>query len=46
MIENTKVNIKKHKSYQLIAESYERAESFYNARLTVTYVAKFKTSLF
>jgi len=39
MIQNFKVNVKKHKKYLLIAESNARVEVFYNARLTLMQVA-------
>jgi len=50
MIENKRVNVKTHKIYQLIAESYAesyaRAEGLYNAYLTFMNVANSKQGNF
>ena len=42
MIKNIKMNVKKHKGYQLMAEAYARADWFYNAQLTFINVANSK----
>jgi len=42
MIKNIKMNVKKHKNYQIMAEAYARAEGPYNAQLTFINVANSK----
>jgi len=39
MVKNIKMNVNKHKHYQLIAESIAHAEGLYNAHLTFINVA-------
>jgi len=42
MIKNIRMNVKKHKNYQLMAEAYARAEGLYNAHLMLINVANSK----
>jgi len=46
MIECNKVKVKKQRIYQLIAESYARAEDLYNAHFTFMNVANSKQATF